>query len=136
MALTLEQYATYLDTRKDLNWPAPPEVESPRARPHLVRLPGVRAVTWSVYGTLLAIPGGDLYFEHPTPLVMEMALDKTIQEFNMWASMTRKAGKPSDYLRQVYLDLLKNQALAGTAKNPEIHAERVWEAVVKKLLQK
>src|SRR5438067_181522 len=135
MALTLEQYANYLDSRKDLNWPAPPQVEAPRARPHLVPLRDVRAVTWSVYGTLLAIGGGELLFEHATPLVMEMALDKTIQEFNMWASMTRKAGKPSDYLRQGYQDLLRNQAV-GAAKNPEVRADRVWEAVVKKLLQK
>jgi hypothetical protein len=64
MALTLEQYATYLDTR-DLPWPAPPEVHRPKAKPHLVRLPDIRAVTWSVYGTILAIAGGELYFEHP-----------------------------------------------------------------------
>ena len=37
MPLTLEQYATYLDTR-GLPWPAPPEVKRPRARPTLVRL--------------------------------------------------------------------------------------------------
>src|SRR5262249_49175584 len=37
MPLTLEQYASYLDTR-DLPWPAPPEVEPPRAKPHLKRL--------------------------------------------------------------------------------------------------
>src|SRR5947208_9561637 len=75
MALTLEQYATYLDSRA-LTWPAPPDVEAPKARPHLVRLPDVRAVTWSVYGTLLAISGGELYFEHPKQFIMDVALDK------------------------------------------------------------
>ena len=30
MALTLQQYATYLDTR-GLPWPAPPEVERPKS---------------------------------------------------------------------------------------------------------
>jgi FMN phosphatase YigB (HAD superfamily) len=135
MALTLEQYATYLDTRPDLAWPAAPEVVAAKAKPYLVRLPDVRAVTWGVYGTLLAVAGGDLLFEHPKPLIMDLALDKTIQEFNMWASMTRKAGKPSDYLRQIYLELLRAPAL-GSVKNPETCVERVWEAVVKKLLQK
>src|SRR5262245_16037273 len=105
MALSLEQYATYLDTR-GLPWPAPPEIERPKARPHLVRLPGVRAVLWNVYGTLLAIPGGELYFEHPQKFVMDVALDKTIQEFKMWGSMTRKPGNPADYLGRVYNDLL------------------------------
>ncbi len=102
MALTLEQYATYLDTRHDLPWPAAPEVDRPRAKPHLVRLPEVRAVLWNVYGTLLAIPTGDLVFEHPTPFIMNNALDKTIQEFKMWASMSRKPGQPSEYLGQIY----------------------------------
>ena len=38
MALTLEQYAAYLDTR-DLPWPAPLAPQPIKARPHLVRLP-------------------------------------------------------------------------------------------------
>jgi FMN phosphatase YigB (HAD superfamily) len=136
MALTLEQYAAYLDTR-GLTWPAPPEVEAPKARPHLSYLPGIRAVTWSVYGTLLAISGGELYFVHPQPFIMDVALDKTIQEFNMWASMTRKAGKPADYLREVYADVVREQGtLPGAGKNAEILAERVWEAIIKKLLRK
>ena len=54
MPLTLEQYADYLDKRQ-LSWPSPPEVAPPKARPYLVRLPNIRAVTWSAYGTLLAI---------------------------------------------------------------------------------
>src|SRR5262245_66532856 len=89
MPLTLEQYADYLDTR-DLPWPAPPPVERIRARPHLARLPGVRVVTWSVYGTLLNLAGGELYFEHPQKFIMDLALDKTLQEFKMWGSMSRK----------------------------------------------
>ena len=43
MPLTLEQYASYLDTR-DLPWPAAPAVEPPKAKPHLKRLRGIRAV--------------------------------------------------------------------------------------------
>src|SRR5436190_606747 len=62
MALTLDQYASYLDTR-DLSWPAAPDVERPRAKPHLSRrVKGIRAVLWNVYGTLLNISGGDLLF--------------------------------------------------------------------------
>ena len=47
MPLSLEQYATYLDTR-DLTWPAPPEIKAAKARPHLTRLSGIRAVTWNI----------------------------------------------------------------------------------------
>src|SRR5262249_45152686 len=110
----------------------------PRARPHLVRLPGVRVVTWNVYGTLLAIPGGELYFQHPQQFVMDVALDKTIQEFKMWGSMSRKPGQPADYLRQVYTNLLDEQRTVpgGTEKHPEVAVDRLWEAFIKRLLQK
>jgi FMN phosphatase YigB (HAD superfamily) len=137
MALTLEQYVSYLDTR-DPTWPAPPTVQLPRARPHLVRLPNVRAVTWNVYGTLLAIAGGELLLQHREEFIMEVALDKTIQEFKMWASMTRKPGQPADYLRQIYGNLLAEQQTvpAGVEKYPEVCVDRIWEAFIKRLLQK
>jgi FMN phosphatase YigB (HAD superfamily) len=137
MPLTLEQYITYLDNR-ETPWPMPPEVERPRARPHLVLQPTVRAVTWNLYGTLLAVTGGELYLEHPQAFIMEVALDKTIQEFRMWASMSRKPGQPTDYLRQVYADLLTQQRTlpGGTEKYPEVAADRLWETFIKRLLQK
>jgi FMN phosphatase YigB (HAD superfamily) len=137
MALTLSQYAGYLDTR-GLSWPAPPEIEKVKARPHLTRLSNVRAVTWNIYGTLLAISGGDLLFEHPDKFIMDVALDKTIQEFKMWGSMTRKPGQPADYLAQVYRKLLAEQRTVpgGADKHPEVLADRLWEAFIKKLLQK
>jgi FMN phosphatase YigB (HAD superfamily) len=137
MALTLQQYATYLDTR-DLPWPAPPEVERYKAKPHLKRLPEVRAVTWSVYGTLLAVAGGELYFEHPQKFIMDVALDKTVQEFKMWGSMYRKPGTPADYLREVYHKLLTEQQMLPSPREkfPEIQIDRVWEAFIKKLFEK
>src|SRR5262249_52276970 len=128
MPLTLEQYISYLDTR-DIAWPTPPEIKRPKAKPHLIRLPSIRAVTWNVYGTLIAISGGHLLFEHPQSMVMDIALDKTIQEFKMWGSMTRKPGQPADYLREIYDDLLTQQRLSsGGEKYPEVVAERIWEA--------
>jgi FMN phosphatase YigB (HAD superfamily) len=137
MALTLEQYGAYLDTR-DLPWPAPPAVEAPRAKPHIKSLPDIRAVMWNVYGTLLAIPGGELWFTHPTKFVMDVALDKTVQEFKMWASMSRKPGQPADYLAQMYGKVLDEQRTipGGGERFPEVLSERVWEAIIKKLLQK
>lgn len=138
MPLTLEQYARYLDTREDLSWPAAPELLPAKAKPHLVRLPGLRAVTWSLYGTLLVVTGGELVFEHPQRFMMDLALDKTIQEFSMWGAMTRKPGQPAEYLRPIYSQLVAQQSTLSTSrrKHPEIAAERVWEGVVKKLLQK
>lgn len=138
MALTLEQYAAYLDTRHDLVWPAPPEEDRVKARPHLVPLPQVRAILWNVYGTLLRIAGGELWFEHPQEFVMDVALDKTIQEFKMWASMSRKPGQPAEYMKQLYSSVLLEQRAVpgGTEKHPEVGSDRVWEALIKKLFQK
>jgi FMN phosphatase YigB (HAD superfamily) len=137
MPLTLEQYAEYLDTRMDLSWPAPPEIKRAKARPHLERLPEVRAVTWSVYGTLLAIAEADLLFEHPHKFIMDLALDKTIQEFKMWKAMTRKPGQPAAYMRSIYGNVLDEQRLQPTTseKHPEFVAEKLWESIIKKLLE-
>ncbi len=137
MPSSLEQYADYLDTRKDLLWPAAPSATPLKARPHLSRLSDVRAVLWNVYGTLLAIPPGELLLEHPTPFVMSNALDKTLQEFRMWASMSRKPGQPADDLLRQYRQILSEQSLGvGGERHPEIQVERVWEVILKRLMQK
>lgn len=137
MPLTLEQYATWLDGR-DLPWPAPPEPEPIKARPHLARLDGIRAILWNVYGTLLAIPFGELVFEHPQPFVMSMSMEKTISQFKMWGSMSRKPGQPSEYMLHLYRTQLDELRMAPSPgeKYPEIQAERLWEGLIKKLFQK
>src|SRR5882724_5538360 len=106
MPSSLEQYADYLDTRKDLLWPAAPSATRLKARPHLSRLSDVRAVLWNIYGTLVATPQGELLYEHPTPFVMNNAIDKTLQEFKMWASMSRKPGQPADDLLRQYRQIV------------------------------
>lgn len=138
MALTLQQYADHLDKRSDLPWPAPPKATPIKARPHLTRLPQVRCVLWNVYGTLLAIPQGELLYEHPQAFIMNNALDKTIQEFKMWASMSRKPGQPSDYLLSQYRQILIEQQVSPGAgeRHPEALVERVWETILKRLMQK
>ena len=137
MALTLEQYAAFLDTR-DLPWPAPPSVQAPKAKPHLVALRDIRLVSWNIYGTLLSIASGGLVFEHPQKFIMDLALDKTVQEFKMWGSMTRKPGQPSEYMAEMYARVLDAQRLtpSRSEKHPEMLAERVWEGILKKLFQK
>ena len=68
---------------------------------------------------------------------MNNALDRTIQEFKMWASMSRKPGQPSEYLIQIYRQILTEQSVGpGGERHPEVAAERLWEAILKRLLQK
>jgi len=137
MALSLEEYAVYLDQR-GLPWPAAPDPVRPKAKPHLSSLPNVRLVLWNVYGTLLGISEGELRFEHPQKLFMSVALEKTIEEFKMWASMSRKPGQPSEYMEVIYGQVLMEQRgiTTGGERYPEVLAERVWEAIIKKLFQK
>jgi FMN phosphatase YigB (HAD superfamily) len=137
MPLTLEQYVERLDSRTDLPWPAAPKPEPVKARPSLQAMP-VKAVFWTVYGTLVAIPGGELQFEHPQDFVTDAALDKLIKEFKMWQSMSRKPGAPSAYMKELYRKALTTLRMtgAGGEKHPEVQVERVWDDIVKKLFQK
>src|SRR5262245_24303440 len=107
MPMTLDQYADFLDTR-DLVWPAPPTPTPTSAKPYLKPRSGIRGGTWTLYGTLLNILQGQLLFEHPDKFVMGIALDKTVQEFKMWGSMTRKPGQPADYLGEIYRRVLED----------------------------
>jgi len=136
MPLTLEEYAEHLDSRHDLSWPAPPEVKPAKARPCLVSLPEVRVVAWSVYGTLLHISGGQLYLVHPQDFIMELALDKTLQEFKLWQAMTRKPGQPAAQLRLMYQKALDEcQFQPGNPeRHPEVDVSKVWAGIIKKLM--
>jgi FMN phosphatase YigB (HAD superfamily) len=137
MPLTLEQYAERLDARDDLPWPAAPDVRPPKARPAVQPL-RVKGVLWTVYGTLVAVPTGELQFEHAHDFVTDAALEKVIKEFKMWNSMSRKPGAPSAYLKELFRRALTSLRLAGSGgeKHPEVRAERVWDDIVKKLQQK
>jgi hypothetical protein len=134
MPLTLEQYVERLGERTDLPWPAPPKIDRPKAKPHLERFP-VKAVMWTVYGTLVAVPQGELLFEHPQDFVTEAALDKVIKEFKLWNSMSRKPGAPAIHLREALLKALTTLRMTGSGgeKHPEVAVERAWDDVLKKL---
>jgi FMN phosphatase YigB (HAD superfamily) len=138
MPLSLEQYAKFLDGRADLLWPAAPEVSAPKAKPHLKKLPEIRVVTFSAYGTLVAIAGGELHFVHPDKFIMEAALEKTIQEFKMWQSMSRKPGKPSEYMGSMYMKMMEELRIArslGADRYPELRSNELWELIVRRLMK-
>jgi FMN phosphatase YigB (HAD superfamily) len=137
MPLTLEQYIERLDSRGDLPWPVAPAIDPVKAKPSLHKLP-VRAVFWTVYGTLVNIPGGELQFEHAQDFVTDAALDKVIKEFKMWQSMSRKPGAPAAYMKELFRKALTTLQLTGGGgeKFPEVQTERIWDDIVKKLQQK
>src|ERR1700681_2171947 len=128
MAKSLQEYADWLDDRK-LLWPAARPPVLPQATPYLKRMRGIRAVTWDVYGTLLSVSEGRLLSLPPDPLRMEVALDKTIHEFNMWNSMSRKPGAPWEYMYQQYKRLVEAGHLVASPRPgeaSEIDSAHIW----------
>jgi FMN phosphatase YigB (HAD superfamily) len=132
MPLSLEQYVCEYLPGRDLPWPVMPRVESPKARPSLHRLP-VKAVLWNVYGTLLAIPTGELQFEAQIEFATAAAFDKTVQEFKMWNSMSRKPGAPGAYMKELFQKAYDIVRLTGGG---EVRAELIWDDIVRKLMTK
>ena len=139
MAKTLQEYADWLDDREDLLWPKPPKRELPKATAYLKPLPEIRAVAWNIYGTLLRIADGDLLFEVPQELRMQIALEKVDAEFKMWNSMYRKPVAPWKYLHERYAKFLKRQRMASTKQKgdvPEVISSEVWRQILAQLEEK
>ena len=138
MSLTLEQYAAHLD-RQNHQWPAPPKVSPTELGARLEPLDDIRAVTWTIYGTLVAIRGGELAYDMPESFETTVALEKTIQQFKMWNAMTRKPGRPSEYLAEIYRTILQRTLLErgrqSSSGHPEIKVELIWQAIVGRLQQ-
>ena len=138
MPKSLQEYAEWLDGR-GLIWPEPPPVDPPKATPAIKPLKGIRAVTWDVYGTLLRISDGELLHVHPQRLRMQVALEKTVEEFKMWSSMYRTPEAPWEYMFRQYDKELERRRLAGTGRAgdlPEINSAEVWRKLLGQLEQK
>lgn len=139
MGLSLAAYIEELHQRPDLIWPQPPAAVPLKATPSLQPLPGIKAVTWSVYGTLLSIDQGALTHAHSQEIRMQIALEKVIKEFNMWYSMTRKQGQPWEGLLIQYNRLREDLGMRGSKKKgdfPVIDSTVIWKKIVEKLQQK
>jgi FMN phosphatase YigB (HAD superfamily) len=139
MPKSLPEYLDWLDGRSDLIWPKVPAPRPLKATPSLKPLPGIKAVTWSAYGTLLTISDGRLLHVHPQQLRMQIALEKTIEEFNMWQSMSRKPGQPWEYMLQLYRKTVRELEMVPTRKKgdaPEIDSSRVWFKLLGRLDKK
>lgn len=67
---------------------------------------------------------------------MQIALQKTIEEFKMWQSMSRKPGQPWVYLLQQYDGLIEDQRIAATARkgdSREVDSAVLWARMIEKL---
>jgi FMN phosphatase YigB (HAD superfamily) len=137
MAKSLAEYAEWLSER-DLRWPAVPRLEGVKANPYTKPLSGIKAVAWDIYGTLLRIADGELMFQHPQAVRMEVALDKTIEEFKMWHSMSRKPGAPWEYMLQLFNRAYDELRMLGSGRKgelSEVDSAQLWLKIVEKLQQ-
>lgn len=138
MAKTLLEYIDWLHRRDDLIWPQASDPEPLRARPTLKPLPDIKAVLWSVYGTLLTTQDGELLQDHPEELRMQVALEKTIEEFNMWYSMHREPGAPWEGMLKQYRKLHQQLSMVATKRKgdrPHVDSVRIWRAIIDRLLE-
>lgn len=138
MAKSLPEYADWLDERR-LMWPKPPSIVPAHATPYTKPLKGIQAVTWSVYGVLLRISDGQLLFKHPELARMQVAMEKTIEEFKMWNSMPRKPGAPWQQLYEQYTRLVDDQQMSGTQRKgdyPEVDSSSLWRKLLSRLGEK
>lgn len=137
MAQTLEEYAVWLDERR-LQWPSAPEPVAAKATPALKPMEEVRAVAWSLYGVLLTTGEGTLIAQHEQQVRMQIAFDKTVEEFKMWNHMYRTPAAPWEYMNQQYTKILDGQMMSGTGSDerPELNIVDAWRSMVQKLQQK
>lgn len=136
MAKTLAEYVAWLDERKDLLWAQAPPIQPLKATPSIKPLADIRVITLNPYGTLLHVDHGQLFHLHPQQLRTQIALEKTIKEFNMWNSMSRKPGQPWEYMLQQYTKLLEERQMSGTKRKgdtPAIDSSKIWLKILERL---
>ncbi len=137
MAKSLLEYMDWLEQR-DLIWPRPPVPRPMKATPFVKELPGIKAVTWEVYGCLLTIHEGRLLHRPDQELRLQIALEKTIEEFHMWQSMTRKPGAPWEYMLRTYDKVLSDRQMTGTKRRgdlTQVDSGEVWRRIIERLIK-
>lgn len=137
MPQSLAEYADHLDERR-LIWPKVPAPKVIQATPYIKPLPGIRAVLWDVYGTLLRVSEGRFTLFPDDEVRLQIALDKTIHEFNMWNHMYRKPGPPWQSMIGLYKSTIERQAMHAAPKGDvtEVDLVDVWRAIIGRLFEK
>ncbi len=69
---------------------------------------------------------------------MQVALEKTIDEFHMWNSMTRKPGAPWVSLLHTYNKVFDGRQMVGTKRRgdlTQVDSGEVWRRIIERLIQ-
>ncbi|HQX53678.1 MAG TPA: HAD family hydrolase [Planctomycetaceae bacterium] len=137
MSQSLAEYADHLDERR-LIWPKVPAPKVITANPYAKPLPGIRAVLWDVYGTLLRVSDGRFTLFPDDEVRLQIALDKTIHEFNMWNHMYRKPGPPWQSMIGLYKSVTERQSMLAAPRGDvtEVNLVETWRAIIERLFEK
>lgn len=137
MPQPLAEYADHLDERR-LIWPQVPAPKAVPATPFVKHLPDIRAVLWDVYGTLLRVSDGRFTLFPDDEVRLQIALDKTIHEFNMWNHMYRKPGPPWQSMIGLYKSTIERQAMQSAARGDvtEVNLVETWGSIIMRLFEK
>ena len=138
MALSLAEYSDVLDER-NLLWPRLPAPSPVNASPTLKPLADVKLVLWDIYGTLIRISDGKIGWEPKEEARLQIALDKTIHEFNMWNHMYRKPGPPWQSIIGLYRDTAVRLSMVGTERRgdfTDVDLVSVWQSIIGRLFEK
>ena len=137
MPQSLAEYADHLAQRR-LIWPKVPAPKAVPATPSVKHLPDIRVVLWDLYGTLLRISDGRWTLFPDDELRLQIALDKTIHEFNMWNHMYRKPGPPWQSMIGLYTSTIERQSMQGAARGDvtEVNLVETWGSIIMRLFEK
>jgi len=134
--LSLHDYALFLETS---HWTSPVEPTITRARvPQITpRLPGIKAVIWDVYGTLLYChhEGESRRFLEETDAVGE-AFEVTVEHFRMWPAMSKSRLSPGAYLWNQFQELAGQVVVEKNVRgneHPEINLGNIWHHLIQRL---
>ena len=137
MSQSLSEYIDSLYERSDIIWPSPLDRVPLKVTPFLEPMEEIKAVLWEPYGTLLRVDLGKLIHDSDQQLRMKVALEKTIDEFNMWYSMVRKPGQPWEYMLRQYRDVVQDLGMKAVTKGeiPEIDSTQIWIKLIDRLIR-
>lgn len=138
MPLSLAEYSDSLDERR-LIWPQVPAPLPVKVTPYIKHLPGIRLVLWDVYGTLLRVSEGRFLITPTEEVRLQIALDKTIHEFNMWNHMYRRPGPPWQSLIGLYRNITERLSMVGTQRKgdlTDVDLVDVWQQIIERLFEK
>lgn len=138
MPLSIAEYADLLESR-NLIWPRVPAPKPVKAKPSIAPLSGIKAVLWDVYGTLLRTADGGFTIFPDQEIRLQVALDKTIHEFNMWNSMYRKPGAPWESMIHQFKDYSERLAMAAPKRAGDFTDTNlvvIWAQIIDRLFDK